>query len=118
MTLRQKGFTLIEVMIVISIISILAAIAIPSYSTYVGKARDHACLSEAKSYSNDVFNLLNDQDVTSVPIAPTVGACDSITDATGWTLATQQTIVAIAKPPSNTRIECNPINGSSCQIVP
>lgn len=116
--LRQKGFTLIEVMIVTSIISILAAIAIPSYFAYVGKVQDHACLSEVKSYSNNIFDVLNDQDSASVPIAPTVGACHSITDATGWTLDTQQKIIAIAKSPSNARIECDIPNGSPCRILP
>lgn len=38
-TLRHRGFTLIELMIVVVVITILAAIALPSYRSYVMKSR-------------------------------------------------------------------------------
>lgn len=114
----QSGFTLIEIIIVVAIIGGLAAIAIPAYQSYVVEAQSNACLSETKSYSNKVLYILNDQDDGTVPIAPNLGACQFITNATGWTVATQQKILATAKSPSNARVECDIPNGSPCRILP
>ncbi|WP_180156751.1 pilin [Acinetobacter sp. YH12045] len=54
----QKGFTLIELMIVVAIIGILAAIAIPQYQNYIAKSQVSRVMSELGGIKTAVENCI------------------------------------------------------------
>jgi type IV pilus assembly protein PilA len=77
MKTMQKGFTLIELMIVIAIIGILAAIAIPAYQNYTIRAQVTEGISLADTYKTAIAEFY--QNLGTWPVNATVaGSATSI----------------------------------------
>ena len=74
MNTAQKGFTLIELMIVVAIIGILAAIAIPQYQNYIAKSQVSRVMGEVGAMRTATETCLND--------GKDADACDF-----GWTVS-------------------------------
>jgi type IV pilus assembly protein PilA len=63
----QKGFSLVELMVVIAIIAILAAVAIPMYSNYTTRARVGSAITSVGGLKAEIGEILNTND--TIPTA-------------------------------------------------
>ncbi|GAB3334811.1 pilin [Marilutibacter aestuarii] len=97
---KQQGFTLIELMIVVAIIAILAAIALPAYQDYVAKSQMTAGLADIRggvtAYEEGIQAGTNTAGAT--PTAADLGLsastprCSAVTPGGTWGAGNGQTI--------------------------
>lgn len=119
---NQKGFTLIELMIVVAIIGILAAIAMPAYQNYIKKARFSELLnaSAAAKTAVEVCYQSNakldpcDSGVNGIPA--TITAADDVVGVTA-----EDGVITVATSADHSSLESETAtftpNGSSGRLV-
>lgn len=107
--MNNRGFTLTEVMIVVAIISILVAVALPACQHHIQQSAEAACLQEVGAY---ISYSLADLSSGKVPQLPLKSAYISIYQAT----AASKNINASPRPPGARAVSCD-MNSGSCKLL-
>lgn len=112
----MNGFTLIELMIVVTLVGILAAIAVPAYSTYVIKASREAAQSELLELSSLQEKIyLNSNNYTNQVTAAYTGnaATGGLGRTSGKTNDGKYTIALdIVAPAQSFTLTATPVSGT------
>ena len=103
----------IELMIVVAIIGILAAIAIPAYKEYTVRSSEKACMAETKAYANQVYTVMVDPTETDSAPEPASSAC--VVTKEGTTLAALKVVGTPSVTGAKTT-ECTFDKGFVCEL--
>ena len=103
----QKGFTLIELMIVVAIIGILAAVALPAYQDYTKRAKVSEVLLAASSAKNTIAEYANTQN--ALPSSTQVSIDSQVSTYVSGVTWDGSKITATAKGTNDTNIDTKTI---------
>ena len=106
----KKGFTLVEIMIVVVIIGLLAAMAIPAFQKVRASSQDRTVLNNLRQVASAAQQYLLEQGVLTVSSADLIGSGEYITtiESVGtesydaFTINTNTSQIQIASPSGNT----------------
>ncbi|MRD48623.1 prepilin-type N-terminal cleavage/methylation domain-containing protein [Caenimonas koreensis DSM 17982] len=112
----QQGFTLIELMIVVAIIGILAAVALPAYQDYTKRAKLSEVVLAASACRTTISEVYQTGSLTTAP-APNAWGCESSTSTSKYVTSVSTSNLGVITVKAQ-NIDTANIDGKTIDLTP